>query len=290
MTSQIYFQWTGSQSNSGIKIFLAQGNLIIIKDRENMTDKNSVPQDVKELQKNYRKLQRRVYILEQAVEAVLERDSSYQDKFPAFNDQKIRKAIFQSILDSTSFDFIAETGTKWGNTTMYIASTTEGIPIHSSELVRESFLISRERLKHFPMVKLENCDSRVFIEKLSADKKNLNATPFFYLDAHWNDDLPLREEVESIATKWDQFAVLIDDFKVPDDPGYGFDDYGNGNSLELNYLEDTIKSHNLKILFPFATSDTETGSKRGCAVLCPAGEIYNQLKSDSLLIEHIMTN
>jgi hypothetical protein len=56
-------------------------------------------------------------------------------------------------------------------------------------------------------------------------------TILFYLDAHWNDDLPLEEELELIFSVHPHAVVMIDDFQVPDDPGYQFDEYGPGKAL-----------------------------------------------------------
>ena len=58
----------------------------------------------------------------------------------------------------------------------------------------------------------------------------------FYLDAHWHEYLPLRDELEIALGQFANAVVLIDDFQVPDDPGYGFDDYGPGKTLNLEYL------------------------------------------------------
>lgn len=54
---------------------------------------------------------------------------------------------------------------------------------------------------------------------------------FFHLDAHWDDDLPLRNEVQVIVESW-----KIDDFQVPDDLGNGFDDYGGEKTISLSFV------------------------------------------------------
>jgi hypothetical protein len=43
---------------------------------------------------------------------------------------------------------------------------------------------------------------------------------FFYLDAHWNEDLPLAEEIDLIFSRSPCAVVMIDDFEVPGDPGF----------------------------------------------------------------------
>src|ERR1043166_1061331 len=89
---------------------------------------------------------------------------------------------------------------------------------------------------------------------------------FFYLDAHWRDDLPLREEVEIISTHWPDALVMVDDFAVPDDPGYGYADYGEGRALTLELIRPALRA-SPAVYFPAAPSAAETGSRRGCVVL-----------------------
>jgi hypothetical protein len=54
---------------------------------------------------------------------------------------------------------------------------------------------------------------------------------FFYLDAHWYDDV-LAEEFDLIAEHWARYVVMIDDFVVPHDPGYEYDTYAAGRPSE----------------------------------------------------------
>lgn len=234
-------------------------------------------------EKEFKKLQRRVYVLEQAVEALLERDNAFLSKLPAFNDQRFRKELFTSIIAALDIDLIVETGTKWGNTTTFLAETCPETQIFSSELIRESFLIAQERSKHYENVKVVNIDSRKLLKQLSDNPENTESTTFFYLDAHWYDDLPLIEEIEIIANNWEQFVVMIDDFEVPHDDGYGFDDYGSGKCLNLQYLNSTIEACSLEVLFPSTSSETETGSKRGCVILSHGGSVFETLSKFPLL-------
>jgi hypothetical protein len=92
---------------------------------------------------------------------------------------------------------------------------------------------------------------------------------FFYLDAHWQEDLPLKQETDVIFSSWRNFVIMIDDFRVPADPGYGYDNYGLGKSLELRdfpFHEDP----RVKVYFPAVPSAEESGRKRGCIVLASA--------------------
>src|SRR5258705_166432 len=90
---------------------------------------------------------------------------------------------------------------------------------------------------------------------------------FFYLDAHWDADAPVREELRIIAGHRPDVVMMIDDFCVPDDAGYGFDaQYGPGKRLTM---EDTglRELKGMEIFWPAARSSEETGERRGCVVL-----------------------
>ena len=72
------------------------------------------------------------------------------------------------------------------------------------------------------------------------------------------------------------YAVLIDDFRVPDDPGYAFDDYGPGKVLEPALLASLAQS-SLSVFWPTAHSDAETGARRGWVVLATQGPVTDAL-------------
>ena len=72
-------------------------------------------------------------------------------------------------------------------------------------------------------------------QALARDSSVPKCDVFFYLDAHWEDDLPLLEEIEVIFSHRDRATIMIDDFCVPG-TDYGFDDYGAGKTLNLAYL------------------------------------------------------
>ena len=61
-------------------------------------------------------------------------------------------------------------------------------------------------------------------------------TLLYYLDAHWQENLPLQEEIKLILAYGQPAAIMIDDFAVPGDPDYGYDDYGPGKTLSLSLL------------------------------------------------------
>jgi hypothetical protein len=115
---------------------------------------------------------------------------------------------------------------------------------------------------------LYRADSRIFLRWLLANPAIPKEHVLFYLDAHWGDDLPLMEELTIIAPNWSESAIVIDDFQVPGDSGYGFDDYGQQGRLTVDFLPELA---GWGALYPSAASAIETGGRRGYVVLYPLG-------------------
>jgi hypothetical protein len=230
---------------------------------------------------NDREIKQRLINLETLLQFVLENPTYSPDDHVGFNGQRVRKAIFKELLTHFAFEAIIETGSWVGNTTGYMAEVS-GLPVWSSEIDPRFAALARTRLVKFDRIVIENCDSREFLKKLS--RTNLrNVFPFFYLDAHWNNDLPLRDEIALIAGSWEQFVMLVDDFAVPGDSGYGFDDYGKGKSLSLDYIKDLLDLLSLVAYYPTSSSHHETGERRGCVILAPQGRITETLDRISLV-------
>jgi hypothetical protein len=61
--------------------------------------------------------------------------------------------------------------------------------------------------------------------------------------------------------------MMIDDFEVPDDPGYQFDNYGERKVLTAAYLLPSIQSFKAVGAYPSLASECESGGRRGCIVL-----------------------
>ena len=185
-----------------------------------------------------------------------------------FNGQSNRIQIFRAIVGSIQPVAIVETGTYFGTTTEFMAET--GLPVYTIEENPRNYGFARARLRRNSKVKILNNDSRAGLKRLLAEPlRNLGGAPlFFYLDAHWDEDLPLKEEIDIIFGSSPHAVVMIDDFEVPDDPGFGYDDYGPGKTLNAEYLAPLAKAHSLAIFYPRASSQQETGLRRGCAVLC----------------------
>ncbi len=170
-----------------------------------------------------------------------------EDRILHFNGQRARADLFTAVLRALDCESIVETGTYLGNTTKYMADTS--LPVYSCESSPVFFAIAKKELARKPNVDLFLGDSRAFLGHLIARGVHERRS-FLYLDAHWNQDLPLVEELEIIARSWSEFVLMIDDFQVPHDDGYGFDDYGPGKRFTLRDFGTRFRTQRLGAVLP----------------------------------------
>ncbi len=205
----------------------------------------------------------------------------------AFNGLAGRKRVFEELLKKYRFSCIIETGTHVGETTGYL-SVTSKLPVYSSEINPNMYSLARMRLKSLSGIYLYNSDSREFIEELSTNPEMVRNETFFYLDAHWEKDSPLVEEIEQIASRWEKFVIMIDDFQVPGDDGYGYDRYSAFQKMNISLLRSTIQKHKLRAFFPNIPSAEESvqPKPRGFIILTRDNEYANSLETIPLLRRH----
>ena len=202
----------------------------------------------------------------------------------AFNRQEGRQAIFRAVIQAIDFQIILETGTYLGLTTAFM-NHESGLPVRTTESNSRFYGFSKERFKKIPGITGQYSDSRAFLRSALDEITSKDKPIFLYLDAHWNEDLPLLEEARIVFTKHPKSVLLIDDFKVPTDSGYGYDDYGNGNTLHLEYF-DPISDMGFKAFFPTLPSEKETGAKRGCVILVNDPELIETMRTLDVLQEY----
>ncbi len=199
-----------------------------------------------------------------------------------FNGQEYRVLLYNEIMRVTAPQAIIETGTFRGTTTALFSDC--GPPVYTCELNKRYFFYSRRRFKSKNHVHVFCQDSRDFLRDLSKQGLYNEAPVFFYLDAHWGDDLPLLQEVEIIFSNWHKAIVMIDDFNVPG-TDYTYDSYGPHKTLQLKYLE-RLENLNLAIYYPSTDPAMETGKKRGCVVLCVDRGVADKLDTIDLLYRY----
>lgn len=196
------------------------------------------------------------------------------------NGQAGRLRIVEAIIAAAEPAAIVESGTFRGVTTAWLAGF--GRPVYTIELSPRYYAYCRRRLKGLSNVTLMRGSSPDVLRALCAGTLDPAKAVFFYLDAHWYDHLPLREECEIIFKRQPNSVVIIDDFQVPGDDGYTFDAYGPEKTLCLAYLE-PLASFGVRVFFPAIRSVDETGAKRGCVVITANADIASALDALPLL-------
>jgi hypothetical protein len=235
----------------------------------------------KSIRAYFHDLQYRVANLEMVVDVLIASPVYVAGDDVGFNGQVVRKQIFRELLAAFPFEVILETGTWTGNTSAYMAQTSR-LPVHTCELNERFHKVAKMRLAAVKGIHFELADSRQFLEK-AANSDLAAKFAFFYLDAHWYDDLPLSAELDIIERGWKNFVVMIDDFHVPGDNGYGYDVYGRSQALSIDFLANIVDSRELDAFYPSTPSSQESGMKRGCIVITRRGELSQRMQAISSL-------
>jgi hypothetical protein len=159
------------------------------------------------------------------------------------------------------------------------------LPVYSVEADARNFGFAKMRLRKHRNVQLSLGDSREFLMNFAARDaaRSIGRPQLFYLDAHWGKVLPLSEELTTIFSSFSQAIVMIDDFEVPDDGGYGYDNYGIGRALNRGYIAPQVKQFQLAEFYPTTPSTAESGLRRGCVVLAHDQGLIDALSGISLL-------
>lgn len=184
-----------------------------------------------------------------------------------FNGQVRRLTFILSLAQALRPTLSIETGTYVGSSTPYLSALAEQgavtIEINDfhAERARKRFVSNHASMQ---ITQLQG-DSASRIREVLARLDTKGDRVLAYLDAHWHDSVPTAAEITALAEWGGSWVAVVDDFKVPDDSGYGFDAYGEtviGVDL-VPPLDD------LSVLVVAAPSTSETGARRGTGVVMP---------------------
>jgi hypothetical protein len=200
-----------------------------------------------------------------------------------FNDQQERARLCEQLAALGGVQAVVETGTYRGTTTLFLARLF-GTPVHSVEINPRYYYYAWLRTRSVAKLRLSLGDSLHFLQRLACDPDVPKQDVFFYLDAHRLENLPLREELDLICHTWHQPLIMIDDFEVPGDPGYGFNDYGPGLRFTTELFSAATRDYHH--FYPVISSRDETGHRRGCILLALPGRWVERLRCLSLVREH----
>jgi len=155
---------------------------------------------------------------------------------------------FRRIIDITNPTSLVETGTYLGWTTEFFALEFPNIPIYTCETNKLYFKKAKKRLSNYKNVFVYNLSSPIFLKDL-VNNNLLGDRPLFFLDAHWENECPLKKELK-IISNLNKTILVIHDFKVPNKQYFQFDSY-NKQDLDINLLRVNLSEKNkYSIFFP----------------------------------------
>lgn len=147
------------------------------------------------------------------------------------------------LIKKYNIEKIIETGTNMGDTCEYLAKNYPNIQIITTETNTDFYRYSRNRLMQYQNVSVLNESS----EKVIINEKS-NNNCLYYLDAHWEDYWPLKDEIENISSG----VVCVGDFNIRH-YSYGFDGY-NGVECDEKLIRGSGFTGKIYTNNPFCTA------------------------------------
>jgi hypothetical protein len=191
-----------------------------------------------------------------------------------FNGQVSRHKQIQQISNIVKPDVAIETGTFLGTSTPYLSTMVSG-DTYTIEFVAKYAKKARMRFEN----EFENLGITLLegnsVEKIQVLLKTIPSTSTIlaYLDAHWEKELPTAQELNELLRWGNNWVAVIDDFKVPGDDSYGFDQYG-----EL-VVDQSLIPQGVRLMVPNQSAKFESGARKGTAyVFGPAYRNKNLIK------------
>jgi len=173
---------------------------------------------------------------------------------PPPDDHKAMFNVDQFLVDKVvdyhrrfNFRCAVETGTFEGNTTVGLAKLFP--QVYTIEINERFFHAVTPRLNKYPNITQLLGRSP---EQLTTILNQLSFPLFAFLDAHWHEDWPLREELAILLAIKQPKLIMIHDFKVPG-RNFGYDAY-LGNECSLDYIGGLLPHNECTYTFNHQTS------------------------------------
>ena len=191
-----------------------------------------------------------------------------------FNGQNSRYRQIVLISEFFKPTVAIETGTYLGTSTPALAKLVSR-QTYTIEFVKSFAEKSKKRFNsrfNSLNITLLQGDSALLMKGILGELDPDTEGVLAYLDAHWEKEIPTKNELTALASWGGNWVAIIDDFKVPGDPSYGFDQYGE-IAVDLTLIPN---SQGIQIFVPKISAETETGAKKGTAYVF--GSRYTDLE------------
>jgi hypothetical protein len=151
-----------------------------------------------------------------------------------------------------------ETGAFAGTTTCYVARKFPDIEIYSCEPHNISFKHAVSRCRKYRNINIAKMPSPKFLYELFARLPSIKSQfNTYFLDAHeFGFDCPIIEEMRFLTNTAEIGAIIIDDFKVPGKPEFGYY-YFEGQEYSFDLIKNSLcKDKAYAIIYPAYTERT----------------------------------
>ena len=173
----------------------------------------------------------------------------------AFNCDRIVQLEIEKIIKTFSIKTVVETGTYVGNSTAVFSKC--GCNVHTIEVNPKFYNSSVENLKNYENVKC-HLGSSIDVLPSILDSLDKNLT-LFYLDAHWEDNWPLLDEIKIIGNFFkDNCIIIIDDFVVPNRK-LQYDIYKNIKN-DINFISPILNETFTDYIYYYNDKSNHNGS------------------------------
>jgi hypothetical protein len=196
-----------------------------------------------------------------------------------FADDERTAQQIKKIVDEHHVRNVVETGVFEGKTTnrfRLMGVNVIGVEIHPEYAENSKKLIEREGGRVQIVKKFWQVDAKVLLDP-SVVKIVLGNSPdvieavapvlqksgltVYFLDAHWGDYWPIRDEIK-VLQKYDNLILIADDFKVPSRKDWGYISY-KGQDLDWEYIKDVVDGFGEKYRYFYSRALSEKSALHG---------------------------
>jgi predicted O-methyltransferase YrrM len=182
----------------------------------------------------------------------------------AFNKDTFVQAEFKTLQKKFKLKKCIETGTCYGYTSAFLSTFFKEV---KTVEVNEKFLTiaKTNRLDALKNVKCYLGSSADLMEEML---EGCGDDTMIFLDAHWQQHCPLKEEIQSIADTGIQPVIAIHDFVVPNHPELGYDKIGD-QPFNFEWLKSDFDAVYGEDNYEYYYNSEATKVKRGVIYITP---------------------
>lgn len=202
-------------------------------------------------------------------------------QFP-FNGDKFIQQEFLKLKEKFNITTFIETGTCLGFSTEWAADNFD--QVYTMEIDPTFVRLARKRLISKKNVKAE-CGNSVNV--LPYVLSQCDNKTIIFLDAHWYDYNPLKDELRVISQRGIRPIIAIHDFYVPGSTSLGFDTY-HEQAFTFEWLKESFDEvYGINNYSYYYNSDsTAEGAYRGIIYLIPNDNWISQISNAPAIQQH----